>query len=476
MPTNIPYQNTVVSPSGGVNALTGVGMDYQFTLSAFTTAAELTINLTDNLTGLQSQFGFGNVTGIVPTFLFAFNDKLYGLAGDSSYFSAIKDGASWNDPNGSGNGFIQMANYTSTPDVLKAVAPYQGQLAFIFRRFVQIWAVDPDPANYKKEQELQNIGTVAPESVNAIGDLDVIMLADNGFRSLRVRDASNNAVISDVGVPVDQAVQPLLASLTDAQKAAACGIVEPSSNRYWCYIPEPDGSTGYIYVFSYFSGSQIAAWSRYLPSYQSAITAPAAAYTASQVTYSGLTVGARYAWKPGANEVSLTNGTQVLTKEGAFTASATTAVIAGSGATVAFTGALSLTVEFIPTKFVVYNGQVYARAGDALYQYGGADNLQYDNCGVTATTPYIDSGTPATRKQFTGIDAAFEGRWLVQAGADYTVGTYKTVYDNNQPTFLYRNIPWTAVGTHYGFNLVESGDAYARFSTLLCHQLAGDEK
>ena len=136
-------------------------------------------------------------------------------------------------------------------------------------------------------------------------------------------------------------------NLTDAQKAAACGCIEPSSNRYWCYIPMPDGSAGLIFVFSYFPSSQVSAWGAYLPTYQVALLPPAANYTASTITYAGLTVGARYAWLPGAHEVSIVNGTTTLKSEGAFTAPVT------------YTGALSQTETFVPTRMRVYNGQIW---------------------------------------------------------------------------------------------------------------------
>lgn len=466
-----------------MNAFAGQGQDYNFTLSLTgASGGEFTIVLTDVLTGLQTQIGFGNVTGIVPTFIYTFGNKVYALAGATAYFTALDEPTVWNDPNAAGNGFITMQNYYSTPEDVVAIAPYQGSLLFCFRRLVQIWHTDPDPANYALIQTLPNIGTVAPLSVQPVGDMDVYMLGDNGVRSVRVRDASNNAIIADIGTPIDAILTPLLANLTDSQKAAACGIVEPSSNRYWLYLPQPDESAGKIYVFSYFPSSQIAAWGTYSPTYQNSILPPAANYTASQVTYTGLTIGARYAWLPGANELSLTCGTTTLAKsqsqtgEGAFIATATTAVVKGTGATVAFTGALSLTTSFVPTKFVVFNGQVYARAGNALYQYGGASNTAFDNCGVLSVTPYIDSGSPATRKQFESLDVALQGTWAVGGSTDYTTQIYRTIYQNTVSSFLRTAQGWSATGTHYSLQMVESGSGYALFSSAAVHQKQANEK
>ncbi|MDE2098682.1 MAG: hypothetical protein KGL39_15620 [Patescibacteria group bacterium] len=477
MSTTLNLTNTATTMAGGVNAYGGQGQMERVAMTGnFTLNDKVTLDLTDNLSGVAYQFGAGNVTGYVFNYVYTFNNKVYGLSGATAFFSAVGEPAVFNDPNASGNSFITMNNFFSTPENLAAMAPYQGRLLFAFRRLVQIWQVDPDPANYALVQTLPNIGTVAPLSVQPVGDMDVYMLADNGVRSVRVRDASNNAIIADIGTPIDAIIQPLLDALDDTQKAAACGIVEPSSNRYWLYMPNPDGSAGTVFVFSYFPSSQIAAWGTYAPTYQTAVTAPAANYTASVVTYTGLTVGKRYAWKPGAHEVSITNGATVLTQEGAFTATATTATVAGTGATVTFTGALSLTTSFVPTKFVVYQGQVWARAGNYLLQYGGATRQQYDNCGAVWTSPYIDSGTPATRKQFESVDVAFQGTWAIGASTDYTTQIYKTVYQNTVSSFLRKAQGWTATGTHYSLQGVESGSGYALFSSAAVHLKQGNEK
>jgi hypothetical protein len=438
----------------------------------FLTGDQITISLTDSVTGVQTQVGAGFATGVQPTFCMTFNNKVYAIDSDGVYFCAIGDPLTWNDPAAAGNGFVKLANNFGMANDVLALAMYQGKMACVGRRQVQIWGMEPDPASNTQEQVLPNIGTVAKLSVQSVGDMDVFMLADSGVRSVRVRDASNNAIIADIGTPIDAILQPLLASLTEVQKAAACGCVEPSSNRYWIYVPQPDGSAGSIYVFSYFSSSQISAWGTYSPTYQVAITPTLLSYA--------VTAGNRYAWKPATGETSLTCGSGasqiVLKSEGAFTApaGATAATVIRSDAGATATGAFSLTTSFIPQKFSVLNGQVYCRstAGN-IHVLGGTDNATYDNCGMEFITPYIDSGTPASKKQFIAIDAAFQGTWSVNAAFDFNVSKYRNLYNNTAPSFMNAAIPWQAFGTHYSFQGVEAGSGYARFASLMCHQQGG---
>ena len=465
---------------GAVLPIAGMGQKTEFTVAGtWISTDEITITITDSLTGVQTEMGYGIVSGLIPDFLFTFNDKVYGLTGTEFYFSAIAQPTVFNDPAAAGNGFIDTANYSPTCESLVACAPYQGKLLFISRRTVLIFTVDPDPALYSKSQTLPNIGTIASLSVQPVGDMDVYMLADNGVRSVRVRDASNNAIIADIGTPVDALIQAILATLTDAQKAAACGAVEPSANRYWLFIPDSTDKNGVgkIFNFSYFPSSQIAAWAQYDPSYQVAVTAPAASYANPLVplTYT-LVVGKRYVWTPGAHEVSLTCGATVLTEYGSFTAASTTASVVGTAAGATFTGALTLTTYFTPTKFITYKGQVYVRAGDYIFQYGGTGNNVYDNCGVIAITPYISSGQPGTRKNFESIDAAFEGTWQISGSSDYTTQGYRLLYNNNASSFLLQTIGWGVAGSHYSFKMQEDSASYARFSSILCHEKIAGEK
>ena len=244
-------------------------------------------------------------------------------------------------------------------------------------------------------------------------------------------------------------------------------MVEPASNRYWVYLPKQDDTPGTIYVFSYFSSSQIAAWGTYAPTYQSALTPTGLNY--------GVTAGTRYAWKPATGESKLTCGAVVLTQEGAFIApaGATVATVTRSDAGSVATGALSATISFVPESFIVSNGQVWVRAGNLMLQYGGSSNASYDNCGLEFITPYIDSGTPATKKQFTGIDCAFQGTWQVNAAFDFNVNSYRKIYVNTAPSFMGADIGWQATGTHYSFQGIESSSGMAIFASLMCHQQGG---
>jgi hypothetical protein len=183
-----------------------------------------------------------------------FGKKIYSTTQSLIYFSSLDDPTDWE---GIGSGFINVLNQDGGAENLTAMAVYQGKLALFSRRAVQIYQMDPDPTKNINTQTLSSIGTFAPKSVVAFGDVDVFFLSDSGVRSLRARDASNAATVADIGTAIDTLIQKEIASVQETVKNSSVGIIEPTDGRFWLAI----GSK--IFVFSYFTGSNVAAWSTY---------------------------------------------------------------------------------------------------------------------------------------------------------------------------------------------------------------------
>lgn len=402
MIANLQLISSCTAMTGGADATAGVGEKHTLTIGGLWAAdEEWTLYLTNGITSLQTLVGAGDLTGENPVFCFTYNDKEYLLAGTSVFFSASGLPTKFNDPSYGSNGFVAMSNNYSSPEDLIAVAPFQGNLAFYSRQTTQIWSTPPDPAEWRLVQVLPNIGTVAKLSVQSIGELEVLGLADQGVRSLRARESTLNAFVDDVGSPIDIILQPILAAATDGQKAAACGTVEPNSNRYWLFLIDT------IYVLSNFRSSKVTAWSTYKPTYA--------------------------------------NG--------------------------------GLQTVFVPEKFVVRLGRLYARGIDGnIYLYGGVDNNTYDGCIATLRLPWLDIKSPGTIKQGLGIDVSWEGAWSVKVGMDQRSGLLQTVFADDEDTFMQGIVPFSAQGTHFSMEAVTTGATYARIGSLIFHFDSGEEK
>lgn len=212
-------------------------------------------------TGLALAGGADTTGTFTPgTFVRTFQTKMYATSGSYLHFSGVAAPSKWTTDT-AGAGFIDMSSQTSGSDQLRAVAPYQGKLAVFAEETVVIEYVDPDPTNNVLSQVLNNTGVVSGNSVTQFGDSDLFYCAQTGLRSLRARDASNAAATTDIGVPVDTLIIAKLRGMTELERLQIIGLIEPTEGRFWLIIKDT------IFVFSYFPGAKVSAWSVYNPGF-----------------------------------------------------------------------------------------------------------------------------------------------------------------------------------------------------------------
>lgn len=204
--------------------------------------------------------GKGNIAGRTSLSGFSHKNRVYLTLSNEFGFSSITDPTKFENHD-TGAGVVSFSSTFGSLDTVEGIGEYQGGIAVAGKLTTQLWNTDPDPADFYLRQTLP-IGTVSGQTIQALGKLDTLMLSDSGVRSLRVRDSSGNAIVEDVGTPIDSYVQAAMAGLTETQKRAACATVDPASGRYWVYIPG-----NYIYVFSFHPLSGISAWTRYAPTF-----------------------------------------------------------------------------------------------------------------------------------------------------------------------------------------------------------------
>lgn len=197
----------------------------------------------------------------MPVSLLTQSSKMYVGSGPNLFFSAVGDSTDFTvGVPGVGEGFIVMSTHAEGSEVITALGRYDEYTAIFSRRVVQVWFLDVDPDLNRQAQVLANTGAIAPRSVTQFGDGDLFYLDRSGIRSLRARDSSNSASTTDIGSPIDPiVVEAILSAPLTAEKAI--GIIEPRDGRFWLSIGDR------IYVFSYFSASQVSAWSEYQPGF-----------------------------------------------------------------------------------------------------------------------------------------------------------------------------------------------------------------
>ena len=193
-----------------------------------------------------------------------YKTKMFSVGGSVLYFSAIGNPADWT---GTGSGSIDLSLEDSDMTDCTALEVYYDKLAVLSKTATQLWAIDPDPLKTQYVQTLRDAGTLAWRSVLQYGSGDVMYVAPSGIRSLRARNASLAAAVSDIGSPLDPVIQQLFRELGEDWMSGTISLLQPVTGRFWVILPDR------IYILSAFPGPKITAWSQYEPGFN--ITAAA---------------------------------------------------------------------------------------------------------------------------------------------------------------------------------------------------------
>tara|TARA_B100000214_G_scaffold5112_1_gene3827 strand:+ start:18545 stop:20977 length:2433 start_codon:yes stop_codon:yes gene_type:complete len=237
------------------------GIAYNSKAVVITKAGDVTFDQY-GLTTLDGGADASTLAGYSPGgYVLTVKSKMHSVSDSLWHFSAIDKPYEWNataSPDFAG--FVNLSNNARGSEDLKAIANYYSNLAIFAEQAVQIWFVDPNPANLQQIQVLHNTGTIAANSVVEFGDSDVFYLDSSGIRSLKARDSSNAAFVEDIGNPIDSLIQEEIQTNLDASRKAV-GILSPKDGRYLLAIGTK------VYVFSYYPSSKISAWSVYEPGF-----------------------------------------------------------------------------------------------------------------------------------------------------------------------------------------------------------------
>jgi hypothetical protein len=189
-------------------------------------------------------------------YLKTYKSKMYGTAGTTLGCSNVGDPTSWT---GTGSDENDLSLQDSDMTLTSALESYYDKLAIFSETAAQLWLMKSDPLQNQFVQTLRQAGTIAPMSVLQYGTGDILYLAPDGIRSLRARNSSLAASVSDVGSPLDPIIQDIFRTMGKAYLATAQAILQPVAGRFWIIIKDR------VYVLSAFPGPKVTAWSEYQP-------------------------------------------------------------------------------------------------------------------------------------------------------------------------------------------------------------------
>jgi hypothetical protein len=220
---------------------------------------------TDSVGHVVRCYGGASIPFATGLYCRTYKTKVYTVEGSQLAFSAVGDATKWyRDPPNTvqdGSGKIDLSLEDSDMTDCVALEVYYDKMAVFSSTAVQLWMMDPDPQKSTYQQTLRQAGTIAWRSVLQYGSGDVMYLSQSGIRSLRARNSSLAAAVSDIGSPLDPVIQDLFRYKGEDWMSGTIAVLQPVTGRFWIILPDR------IFILSAFPGPKITAWSEYDPGF-----------------------------------------------------------------------------------------------------------------------------------------------------------------------------------------------------------------
>lgn len=176
--------------------------------------------------------------------------KVFAIKNDGNVvrYSATNNPNDWSTSGDAG--FLPTGLQAQVDPRARALGLYRGNLVVMSSGELQLWQVDPDPAQMALLDNIPSIGTIySKASASAAGEL--YFLTEQGVRSISIAAGSTNLQAGDVGTPIDSLIQAELPG------SDPLGLYYPGGGQYWLVF----GANVYVYSQSRIGG--IGAWSLY---------------------------------------------------------------------------------------------------------------------------------------------------------------------------------------------------------------------
>lgn len=202
-------------------------------------------------------------------------NKIWAIDNDVVRFSSTSRPRNWSAAEDAG--FLPTGLKTQSDPDLRTLDVYRGTLSVWTDSAMQLWQIDPDPANHTFIDVIEGAGTAYSRGTTALVN-DLLYLSGEGIRSMRITSSTGNVESDDVGSVIDPLVKAALAGKSDFDPLS---LYFPNTGQYWCFVGTE------VFVFSMHRTSGIYAWSRWeLPwSVQYATTLAGVAYVLASDGY-----------------------------------------------------------------------------------------------------------------------------------------------------------------------------------------------
>lgn len=181
--------------------------------------------------------------------------KIFVGDNDIVRFCATNDATDWSTEQDAG--YLPTGLQSTTDTQCTGLGLYRGNLAVFMPNTLQVWQIDPDPAQMSFLDQVPGIGTTWQRALCPMQG-DLYFLSALGVRSATISAGTANLAAGDIGTPIDALVRADLAAYAAGSPTwEPIGVNLPGSGQFLLFM----GDHAWVYTSS--PAAQLAAWSRY---------------------------------------------------------------------------------------------------------------------------------------------------------------------------------------------------------------------
>lgn len=178
-------------------------------------------------------------------------EKIYSPYRDVLRYCVTNNPRDWTTADDAG--FLPTGLQSSGSPEVTALGEYRGRLAAWTGSDLEIWTVDPDPAEMSLFDNIAGLGTSYAKAVAPVAG-DLLFLTTRGVRSLSVAAGATNLSAGDVGTVID----PLIRAKLAQPGVEPIATYYPGSGQFWLIFSDE------VFVYSRTTAGKLGTWSRYL--------------------------------------------------------------------------------------------------------------------------------------------------------------------------------------------------------------------
>lgn len=175
------------------------------------------------------------------------------------FCSTVQGPSAWDERDAPADaGFISPLEHALSDPSPKGLTTYQGRLLVVYEQAMQVWEMDPDPANHVFVAAYNGPGTQLFGSLSSVVG-DVFYFSEGGFRSMATQTVTGELRQGDVGAPIED----LTRAFHDVDPSRVRSLWSQARSQYLCAFNSDTADESTVFAFTRVADTRIQGWTRW---------------------------------------------------------------------------------------------------------------------------------------------------------------------------------------------------------------------